>query len=214
MRRGEVDCLPPCINTSGARFAVEGDGGSLRARRAQGRRRESDGDLGRRAGGRRAVRKPRRFRRAGRPAAAQPPPDRKPGRGRRLRCADPQPRLGLRSAPRPSSPMPQAPPTSARPGRAGCSAAVQTPASPRSGCPATRMEPGAADGGRARGLRLLFLRPPGRCARASARRPQGPAVRRAGLAADGGRRKPDDGDDGGAGRRRPTGAPRPRAAAI
>ena len=47
MRRGGVECLPPDINASHAFFTVEDGARPLCARRAQGRRRESDGGAGR-----------------------------------------------------------------------------------------------------------------------------------------------------------------------
>ena len=77
-----------------------------------------------------------------------------------------------------------------------------------------RLDAGRADGGRARRLRLLFLGPPGRCPAPPARRAQGQELRRTRLAARAGRWRTLGGDDGRAGRSRPTGGPRPRGGAT
>jgi DNA polymerase-3 subunit alpha len=68
MRRGGVECLPPDVNASQRRFHGRGRQGPLRARRAQGRRREGDGALveERERGG--PFKSPRGFRRADRSA--------------------------------------------------------------------------------------------------------------------------------------------------
>ena len=98
MRRAGVECLPPDINASRADFSVEeGEAVRYALGALERRRRESDGGAGRRARGQRPVRQPRGFRRADRPAIAQPPPDRKPCRRRRVRRARARPRGRVRS---------------------------------------------------------------------------------------------------------------------
>ena len=119
------------------RFLGRGRQGSLRVGRAEGRRRESDGVAGRRARRQRPVHQPRRFRRADRPAAAQPPPDRKPCRGGRVRLLLARSRRAVRR--RRDHPRPRRQRRRAAVERAG--RAVRrgraTPGSPRSACRAT-----------------------------------------------------------------------------
>ena len=160
-------------------FTVEDGARPLRARRAQGRRREGDGSAGRGAGARRAVRQPRGFRRAHRSAAAQPPPARKPRR-RAARSTASSP-----TAPRcsPAAETILAHAASAHEQRDSGQAGLFGVEFGRSRAdpPAARrvMDAGAAHGGRARGVRLLFLGASGRCRAASACRAQGPDLRRA-----------------------------------
>ena len=86
----------------------------------------------------RAVHQPRGFRRADRPAPAQPPPARKPRRRGRVRRDQARPRRRSSPRPRPSSPMPPARTTSATSGQAGLFGGDIRPKSRRSACRATR----------------------------------------------------------------------------
>ena len=203
MRRGGVECLPPDINASRADFTVE-DGKvryALGALKGVGEKAMEALVAEREA--QRAVRQPRGFRRADRPAAAQPPPAREPRRRRRVRLRSTRTAPRCSPPPRRSSPMPPAPPTSATSGQHGLfgGAADGGVAPIRLPRDAT-WTLAAAHGRRARGLRLLFLRPSGRRAAPSARRAQGQDLRRAGRDADAGRRRARVGDDGRPGRGR------------
>ena len=168
-----------------ARRLVHRRGGSraLRARRAQGRRREGDGSAGRGPDEGRAVRQPRGFRRPDRPAPAQPPPAGKPRRGWRVRRDQAGAGRGVRR--RRDDPCSRG---------VGAGAARNGPGRPvrrqlgrgRADPPAARriMDSRAAHGGGTGGVRLLFLRASGRCRQAPARRAQGQDLCRA-------RRRPD-----------------------
>ena len=166
MRRGGVDCLPPDINASNAHFTVEDGARPLCARRAQGRRREGDGGAGRGARARRAVRQPRGFRRRASTRGCSTAASSK---------ASPARARSTRSSPTGAAVFAAAETILAhaasahdqrdqRPGRPVRRQFGRGGADP----PAARcvMDAGAAHGGRARRLRLLFLRPPGRCASA------------------------------------------------
>ncbi len=119
-----------------------------------------------------AVQVTRRFRRAHRPAPAQPPAAGEPRRRRRLRCAQCRPRRRVRS--RRDDPRPRrqrARTTRDRPGRPVRRSAAEAGADPAA---ARRiMVAGPAHGRRAGCVRLLFLGASGRRPEASARRPQG-----------------------------------------
>ena len=190
--------------------------GPLCAGRAEGGRRESDGGAGRRARRQRPVHLARRFRRADRPQIAQPPPARKPRRRGRVRPRSiptaPTVFAGRRDDPRPrrlgARPADQRP---ARPVRRGVGRPIRGRDPPAARC---RLDTGRADGGRARGVRFLFLGASGRRPAPLARRAPGQELRRTGLAPRAGRRRPLERDDGRAGRGRRAGAPRPRAGAT
>ena len=200
IRRAGVECLPPCVNASRADFSVE-DGKVRYALGAlKGVGEKAMEVAGRRARRQRPVQEPRRFRRADRPALAQPPPDRKPRRGGRLRLLLARPRRAVcrgRNHPRPRRKRRRA-----KVERAGRAVRRGQRRRDRPDPPATRREldAGRADDRRARCLRLLFLGPSDRSAAPSARRAQGPRLRRARFAAGAGRRRPDHVDDGRAGR--------------
>ena len=114
------------------RAAWRGSRRPLRARRAEGRRREGDGAAGRRAARQRPVRQPRRFRRADRSAGCSTAARSRASPAAARSTASPS---AGRSSPRPrrSSPPPPAPPTRGSAGRAACSARGR-PMSSRSAC--------------------------------------------------------------------------------
>ena len=148
-------------------FHGRGRRGPLRARRAQGRRREGDGGAGR---GARAGRPfasledfaaridPRLLNRrqleslAGAGAFDELKPDRAAVFA--ARRDDPRPCRQRARAARPAA-------------RPGCSAAIRREARADPPAARRRVDAGPADGGRARRLRLLFLGPSGRCASAT-----------------------------------------------
>ena len=133
MRRGAVECLPPDINASHAHFTVEdGPGDSVRYALGalKGVGEKAMEALVEERERRRAVREPRGFRRAHRPAAAQPPPARKPGRRGRVRRHQARSRRRCSLRPRRSSPMPRARTTSAPAARPACSGVNSAEAAP------------------------------------------------------------------------------------
>ena len=170
-----VECLPPDINASRGRVLGRGRrSGPLCARRAQGRRREGDGGAGRRARG----------------ATGRSPASRISPRGSTRACSTAarsraSPAAGAFDALDPTAPAVFA----AAETILAHAASAADAARERAGRPVRRRAPpsvapirlprdatwtlAAADGGRARGLRLLFLGPSGRPLPPSARRAQG-----------------------------------------
>ena len=99
LERLGIALLPPDVNASQATFSVEQSGGRrqgdpLCARRHQERGRAGDDGAGGRARAERALSRSLRPRRPRRSAPDQPPPDREPGEGRRLRQPDDEPPPG------------------------------------------------------------------------------------------------------------------------
>ena len=220
MRRMDVACLPPSINASEAEFAVEetgdGPGGPLRARRAQGRRREGDGATGR--GAARATARsqslddfaervdPRLLNRrqieslAGGGAFDSIAPSRAAvhRRGR----DDPRPRR-------------RAPPTRATSGQGGLFGEGESNVVPIRMPVGDDLDAGAAHGRREGGVRLLFLGPSGRPLppprRGASARRASPSLATLPIA---GRRRPHRRGAWPGWSRKRAGAPRPAAAAI
>ena len=213
MRRGEVECLPPCINASQAAFLGRGRQGPLRFGSAQGRRREGDGSTGRGAGGEGAVQVAGRFRR----------PHRSRGSSTAARSkalprqahSTPLRRIAQQFSPRPRPflPTPPARPSSGQAASTACSA-VQ--ARLRRSDPSRQgraMVAGSAHGRRARLVRLLLLGASGRLAPPPARGEQGQDLRAACGHADAGG-GPRRGNHGRSWSRRRAGGRRRRAGAT
>ena len=170
LRRGEIECLPPCINASEAAFSVEN--GAVRyalgALKGVGENAMEQLVAERQANG--PFKSLEDF--AGRidPRASQPAPDREPRRRRRVRLDRARPVGGVRFCRNHPCPCGER-------GRAAHQRAGR-PVRRRErfgrgaypSCRRREMVAGAADGGGAGGVRLLFLRasrrplpPPARC---------------------------------------------------
>ncbi len=186
VRRGyppQRSCLPGArrqrVRSRLQRRETEVTGRALRARRAERRRRKSDGIPRRRAQVGGAIRQPGRFRQPDRSQIAQPATGREPGRCGRLRCDQSRPRDRACRYRNDSCPC-----------RFGARTAHQRPARPvrrrrRGGeyraDPATnrcKLDHCRTDGGGTRRLWFLFLGTSGRYPASPARRAQGQELRR------------------------------------